>query len=196
MNNHDIIWGFEEQFAREVALGSVLSEPQPVWRTLIPGMFIIDQLKRLKRSRTFSARYLFVRGLAFNQLVRAAGVGSSVSDEIATELIRCAKKYGPVSKDPLKLQKELKALVILLSDHYHQLLKAEGNTWFQLTAATYPDQNTYDDFLAKQVAHEESIASAVVFPKIELLRLPVWSVSEKSQLAQRRAKYADMALNE
>lgn len=194
MNNHDIIWVFEEQFAREVALGSILSEPQPIWRTMIPGMFIFDFLKRLKRIRTVSARYLFACELAFNALARPAGLGSSL-DDIAGELRRVAQRYGPVSNDPQKLQTDLKALVELLSGHYRAMLKAKGHTWTQLIADTYPDLDAYQKVIARQTAQEENIAARVVFDKIERLRLPVWRASEKAQLEQRRAKYAEMAFD-
>lgn len=192
MHNHDIIYGFEQQFAREVALGSILTEPQPVWSTMIPGKFVFDFLKRLKRIRTFSARYLFVRDLAFSLIARQADIDEVVED-ITTELTRIAKRHGPVSQDPPRLQAHLKTLVGLLNDHYRLMLAAEGNTWFQLMAAAYPDAAVYQKFCAQQEACEQNIAATVVFPKIERLRLPVWTDSEKNQLAQRRVKYTEMA---
>jgi hypothetical protein len=46
MDKYDIIINAEQQFAREVALGVIYLRSPSVWHYVIPGMFIIDFLRR------------------------------------------------------------------------------------------------------------------------------------------------------
>ena len=44
MDKYDIILSAEEQFAREVTLGVIVTRPLTLWHSIIPGMFVIDFL--------------------------------------------------------------------------------------------------------------------------------------------------------
>ena len=61
MQQFELILKSETLFAREVALGVVVTRPLNSWYYLIPGMFIIDFLRRQKAIRQYSRDYLFPR---------------------------------------------------------------------------------------------------------------------------------------
>ena len=64
MENYNMILAAEEQFAREVTLGVIVSRPLTVWHYIIPGMFIIDFLRRGTAIRQYTKHFLFPRKLA------------------------------------------------------------------------------------------------------------------------------------
>ena len=64
MKNQNIILAAEEQFAREVILGIIVSRPVSIWKQFIPGMFIIDFLQRTGEIRRFTRYFMFPRKIA------------------------------------------------------------------------------------------------------------------------------------
>ena len=64
MEKYDLILSAEEQFAREVTLGAIVARPPSAWFYLIPGMFIIDYLRRGSAIRKYTRHFLFPRKLA------------------------------------------------------------------------------------------------------------------------------------
>ena len=61
MDKYHMILDGERQFAREVTLGVIVSRPQPVWRYILPGMFILDFLSRNRQIREYARVYVEVR---------------------------------------------------------------------------------------------------------------------------------------
>ena len=66
MDKFDILLNAEEQFAREVTLGVLYLRPLSVWHYLIPGMFIIDFLRRGSAIRKYTETFMFPRKLALS----------------------------------------------------------------------------------------------------------------------------------
>ncbi|HUT72765.1 MAG TPA: NF038143 family protein, partial [Desulfatiglandales bacterium] len=58
---YDMILSAEGSFARTVALGVVVRRPLTAWHYLIPGMFLIDFLRRSAEIRKYSEHFLFPR---------------------------------------------------------------------------------------------------------------------------------------
>ena len=59
MEKHNMILAAEEQLAREVILGRIVKRPMAVWSYLIPGMFIIDYLRRGSAIRLYTKHFMF-----------------------------------------------------------------------------------------------------------------------------------------
>ena len=66
MDKYHIILQAEQQFAREVTLGVIVTRPLTVWHTLIPGFFIIDFLRRGSAIRQYTRHFIFPRKLALD----------------------------------------------------------------------------------------------------------------------------------
>ena len=66
MEKYDLILAAEEQFAREVTLGVIVQRPLTVWQYLIPGMFIIDFLRRGSAIRQYTRHFMYPRKLAID----------------------------------------------------------------------------------------------------------------------------------
>ena len=66
MEKYDLILNAEAQFAREVTLGAIVARPPSAWSYLIPGMFIIDFLRRGSAIRKYTRHFMFPRKLALD----------------------------------------------------------------------------------------------------------------------------------
>ena len=69
MDKCDIIMNAEEQFAREVTLGVIVTRPLTAWHTIIPGFFIVDFLRRGSAIRQYTKHFMFPRKLALDAAV-------------------------------------------------------------------------------------------------------------------------------
>ena len=69
MDKYDIIMNAEQQFAREVTLGVIVTRPLTAWHTIIPGFFIIDYLRRGSAIRQYTEHFMFPRKLALDVAV-------------------------------------------------------------------------------------------------------------------------------
>ncbi len=66
MDKYDIIVNAEQQFAREVTLGVIVTRPLTAWHYIIPGFFIIDFLRRGSAIRQYTKHFMFPRKLAID----------------------------------------------------------------------------------------------------------------------------------
>ena len=60
MEKYNMILAAEEQFAREVTLGVIVTRPLTVWHYIIPGMFIIDFLRRGSAIRRYNKHFIYL----------------------------------------------------------------------------------------------------------------------------------------
>ena len=79
MEKYQMILAAEEQFAREVTLGVIVTQPLTAWYYIIPGMFIIDFLRRGSAIRRYTKHFIYPRKLA----LEAARVSCESEDESA-----------------------------------------------------------------------------------------------------------------
>ena len=79
MEKYNLIVSAEEQFAREVTLGAIVARPPSAWSYLIPGMFIIDFLRRGSAIRKYTQHFMFPRKLAVDA-ARAVSQGEDEAD--------------------------------------------------------------------------------------------------------------------
>ena len=66
MEKYKMILMTEEKMAREVTLGVIVTRPLTVWHHIIPGMFIIDFLRRGSALRRYTNHFMFPRKLAID----------------------------------------------------------------------------------------------------------------------------------
>ncbi len=146
MEKHNMILAAEEQFAREVTLGRIVNRSIAVWSYLIPGMFIIDYLRRGSAIRLYTKHFMFPRKLALNMARSMSGVEEKkietlqISKDISTGL-QSLKLNSP------NMQKAMEKMVHLLADHYLKLIKSEGNDYCQLIWNTYQNRRGFQSHL-------------------------------------------------
>ncbi len=89
MDKSDIIMNAEEQFAREVTLGVIVTRPLTAWHYIIPGMFVIDFLRRGSAIRQYTKHFMFPRKLAMD-----AAAAVAVTREKDKEALNCRIREG------------------------------------------------------------------------------------------------------
>lgn len=146
MQQFELILTSEALFAREVALGVVVAQPLKSWCYLIPGMFIIDFLRRQKVIRQFSREYLFPRRHAlYCAKALMDGMGrEQIEARNADHVAQWPKDHHGEAKASRSLQLQV---IELLIPHYQKLLAAEGGTYLQLLASAYPQRQELKRFL-------------------------------------------------
>jgi hypothetical protein len=187
MEKYNLILSAEEQFAREVTLGAIVARPPSAWFYLIPGMFIIDYLRRGSAIRKYTQHFMFPRNLA----VDAARAIIQGEDE-ASVRSRVEKDTG-VWLSALSLYSEelLKAhldLLDVLIEHYSALLKAEGDSYYLLVGAAYPNRENYQSFLEEITAAENAVDRQVIEQLGGNEKIKDKILIEQQQIAKRRDK--------
>ena len=161
MDKCDIIENAEQQFAREVSLGVIYLRPRSVWHYMIPGMFLLDFLRRGSTTRKYTETFMFPRKLAL-QTARNLPVGhakASVATSLETEIRNWLTTLKLDSQDLVKAQKET---VDLLIDHYVRLLQAEGESYYDLIQNAYSTRETFEAHLHQLTAAENEVDQAIL----------------------------------
>lgn len=182
MNKYDIITGAEQQFAREVCLGVIYLRPPSAWHYLIPGMFIIDFLRRSSTIRKYTETFMFPRKIALEGARSISGgetraaIDSHLEGEINSWLIT----HRLDSQDLLQTQKDT---VDLLMDHYLKLLQAEGESYYDLIEHAYSSRENLEAHFQQIAAAENKVDQAIL---AKVGDNPV--VKEKLQLEARQVE--------
>jgi hypothetical protein len=161
MDKFEIILNAEQQFAREVTIGVLYLRPLSVWHYLIPGMFIIDFLRRGSAIRRYGETFMFPRRLAL-QVARDLSGGKSrtaVDAQLETGIKGWLAALQLDSSDLLKAQKQT---VELLIDHYVKLLQAEGGSYYDLIQNAYLSRETFEAHLREMTAAENAVDLAIL----------------------------------
>ena len=182
MDKYDIILSDEKQFAREVTLGVIVQQPLTAWYYLMPGMFIIDFLRRTTAISRYTKHFMFPRQLAINAaqgLLKGydkAAVNSRITSEIENWL-NSLHLYSPL------LAEVQKHAVDLLTTHYCKLLNAEGDSIYELIENAYTSREAYETHLRKLTSAEADI-DRVIIEKMENNE----KLKEKLQLEARQVE--------
>ena len=161
MNKYDIIVNAEQQFAREVTLGVIVTRPLTVWHTIIPGFFIIDFLRRGSAIRQYTKYFMFPRKIALDAaLAKMQGEnkdaeGIDLADSIGIWL-ESLKLYSP---DLVKAHVEL---IEILTAHYLKLLNADGDTFNLLVEHTYQNTENFKQFIEVITPAENEVDRLVI----------------------------------
>jgi len=161
VEKYQIILNAEEQFAREVTLGVLYLRPLSVWHYLIPGMFIIDFLRRGSAIRKYGETFMFPRKLAL-QAARDLSAGktrTAIDPQLETEIKNWLAELKLDSPDLVKAQKDT---VDLLIDHYVKLVQAEGDSYDDLIQNAYSARETFETHLSDITAAENEVDRAIL----------------------------------
>ena len=175
----------EEAFAGRVALGVMVTRPVNVWLQMIPGMFILDFLKRSIETRKTIRYFMPPRYLAMEgALTLARGDHPDKSPDPLEEKTRALLESMHLYSGPA--HKTMIDLLHLLSNHYVKLLKAPGDNYNELVRAVYGNRQGYKDFLTHLTSGEEVFDQALSQDRgdAEGLR-PVMDERRKSAEKQR-----------
>jgi hypothetical protein len=161
MDRYDIITHAEEQFAREVCLGVVYLRPLSVWHYLIPGMFIIDFLRRGSIIRKYTETFMFPRKLALEgaRSLSAGETRAVIDSHLEGEIKNWLTAHRLDHQDLVKAQKET---VDLLMDHYLKLLQAEGESYYDLIEHAYSSRENFEAHLQQIAAAENNVDQAIL----------------------------------
>jgi hypothetical protein len=182
MDRYDIITHSEEQFAREVGLGVIYLRPLSVWHYLIPGMFIIDFLRRGSIIRKYTETFMFPRKLALEgaRSLSAGETRAAIDSHLEGEIKNWLTAHRLDHQDLVKAQKET---VDLLMDHYLKLLQAEGESYYDLIEHAYSSRENFEVHLQQIAAAENNVDRAIL---AKVGDNPV--VKEKLQLEAQQAE--------
>jgi hypothetical protein len=157
---YSIILHAEESFARAVALGVHVKRPMTAWHFLLPGMFILDFLRRSSEAKRYSALFLFPRKLALDgalDIMNGEDIKIILSriEEKIRQWLTSLKLY---SERLLRGQTEEMDLLI---DHYSKLLHAEGDSYPALVKNAYKTREQYEAYLHQLAAAEQEVDQAI-----------------------------------
>ena len=187
MDRYDIITHAEEQFAREVALGVLYLRPLSVWHYLIPGMFIIDFLRRSSIIRKYTETFMVPRKIAL-QAARDFSAGqsrSAVDSYLEAELKNWLTSLHLNSHDLVRAQT---GTINLLIDHYAGLLKAEGDSYYDLIQNAYPSRESFEDYLHRITTAENAVDEAILAVAGDRPKIKEKLALEARQVQSRRQK--------
>ena len=161
MDKFDIILNAEQQFAREVTIGVLYLRPLSAWHYLIPGMFIIDFLRRGSAIRKYTETFMFPRKLALQAArdLSAGNTRAAIDPHLETEIKSWLAALQLDSHDLVRAQKET---VDLLIDHYVKLLQAEGESYYDLIQNAYSSRETFEAHLREITAAENEVDRAIL----------------------------------
>ena len=136
----DLILEEERRFAHLVSQRVIDKPKLAVWMILIPVFFVFYfwQLKRYADGRrNFAEKFLITRKRAIEEAHRSISTGNGPDSE----------KLVQASDVPPQTRPVYRRWVILLIDHYRELIRAHGSTYPALVRSTYKNRTNYLLFL-------------------------------------------------
>ena len=187
MENYKLILKAEEAMAREVTLGVIVTRPLTVWHYIIPGMFIIDFLRRGSALRKYTEHFMFPRKLAIES-AQALARGEDEAEVFSHIENRTATWLNVLNlHTPGLLQAQL-AVIKLLVDHYARLLKEDGYSFYALIKKAYEKRANFEGFIEELTAAEAELDRELIAKLGENEKLTAKISAEQEQLKQRRTK--------
>ncbi len=187
MDKYDIIVNAEQQFAREVTLGVIVTRPLTAWHYIIPGFFIIDFLRRSSAIRQYTKHFMFPRKLAIDAAVaelqgeNQEPTGRNLADKIRIWL-ESLNLYSP---DLVNAHVDL---IGILAAHYLKLLNADGDTMYLLIAGAYRDAENFKEFIETITPAENEVDRQVIEQLGGNEKIKEKIIAEQQQIAKRRQK--------
>ena len=186
-SKYDLILAAEEAFARQVALGVIVTTPLSAFHYLIPFMFVFDFLRRNATIRHYTRHFMVPRRLAFaaaSDIFNGQSQTTRVS-EIEPEIRTWLNGLKLFSSTVHEKQMEV---IHLLVEHYLKLLQADGDSFKALIRNSYDNRQNYEAYLRRLTAAEEELDRAIIEElgedeklrgKMEVERRQVERLSEK-----------------
>jgi hypothetical protein len=187
MEKYDIIVEAEQQFAREVTLGVIVTRPLTVWHYLIPGFFIIDFLRRGSAIRQYTKHFMFPRKLALD--AAAAEMQGQDKESMRSDLedntgiwLESLKLFSP------DLVKAHVVLIDILAGHYLKLLSADGDTFDLLIEDAYQSSDSFKQFIQTVTSAENEVDRLLIDQLGGDEKVKEKIEAEQEQIAKRREK--------
>jgi hypothetical protein len=190
MEKHKMILMAEEKLAREVALGVIVTRPLTVWHYIIPGMFIIDFLRRGSALRKYTEHFLFPRKLAVDAAL-ALAQGEDETDVFTRVESDTRTWLNSIELYTDGLLQTQASVIKLLSGHYSELLKEDGYSVYALIKAAYQDRKDLLRFYNELTAAEAEVDRELIAKTGESDKLKAKIKAEQNQLKDRRAKIVE-----
>ena len=187
MEKYNLILSAEEQFAREVTLGAIVARPPSAWFYFIPGMFIIDYLRRGSAIRKFAKHFMFPRKLAVDA-ARAIIQGEDEASVRSTVEKDTGAWLSGLSLYSEELLKAHLALLDVLIEHYSALLNAEGDSYYLLVGAAYQNRENLQSCLDNITSAENEVDRRVIEHLGGNEKIQAKILIEQQQIAKRRDK--------
>ena len=189
-SKYDKILSGEESFAREVALGVHITKSLTVWHYLIPGMFIIDFLKRGSGIKKYSHHFMFPRKLALD-VAQAITRGEEKTQRLLEAEGGIKTWLNSLNLYSEGLRRSQMAVVDIFINHYEKLLKANGDSYYSLIENAYTSRANYEAFLARLTTAENEVDQAIIETLGETENLLARLEAEKVQVEKQRKKHTD-----
>jgi hypothetical protein len=187
MEKYKMILMTEEQMAREVTLGVIVTRPLTVWHYIIPGMFIIDFLRRGSALRKYTEHFMFPRKRAIDA---AQALAQGQDEDAVSSRLENETRLWLNSLDlytPGLLDAQL-AVIKLLVDHYARLLNADGVSIYALIKAAYESRDRFQEHIDELTAAEADVDRELIAKLGETDKLKAKISAEQKQLEERRSK--------
>jgi len=187
MNNYDMIIAAEEQFSREVTFGVLYQRQLSVWHYIIPGMFIIDFLRRSTAIRRYTETFMFPRKLALQAAhdLMSGYENTSIDMNIDTEIKTWLNSHDLFSPE---LSRAQKTAVEVLCEHYSKLLSVDGGSYDDLIEAAYTSRHDFQEHINQISAAEKEVDRAILTLLGDNQKLIEKMQLEAQQVAERRTR--------
>ncbi len=174
-----LILDSERALARRIALAVVVSRPVVTWLQLIPGMFLVDFLRRSREIRRVAATCLPLRQAA---LEAAAGEETRITDGTWLD------DAGFASEEVRRAASEV---VVELMAHYRRLLAADGERYEDLVREAYGTRAEYRRYLETLAEREKALRRAMAMQNAGDPRVAERLEAEQEQAEVQRRKELD-----
>jgi hypothetical protein len=190
MDKYDIIMNAEEQFAREVTLGVIVTRPLTAWHTIIPGFFIVDFLRRGSAIRQYTKHFMFPRKLAMDAAVTVTRKKDkeTLNSRIREDISRWLESLNLYSLDLVQAHVEL---IERLEAHYLKLLNSDGDTSNLLIEHAYQHRDNFKQFIKTITSVENEVDRQVIEQLGVKDNVKEKILAEQQQIAKRRQKILD-----
>ena len=180
----------EEQFAREVTLGVIVTRPLTAWHTIIPGFFIVDFLRRGSAIRQYTKHFMFPRKLALDAAVAVTleEDKETWNSRIREDISRWLESLNLYSLDLVQAYVEL---IEPLEAHYLKLLNSDGDTINLLIEHAYQHRDSFKQFIKSITSAENEVDCQVIEQLGSEGKVKEKILADQQQIVKRRQKILD-----
>jgi hypothetical protein len=152
---------------------------------MIPGMFIIDFLRRGSAIRQYTKHFMYPRKLAIDA-AQAISQGEDKTryishlEEDISEWLKSLKLYSA------DLVQAHLVLIEILADHYQKLLNAQGDTFYLLIENAYKNRGNFKVFIDQITAAEKEVDEKVIEKLGGNEKVKEKMLAEQQQIEKRR----------
>lgn len=194
VEKHEMILDAEEAFARQVALGVIVTAPQSVWHYIIPFMFIFDFLRRGTTIQRFTQHFMFPRKLAIHAAQDILN-GEERTERLFAIGPEIERWLNPLNLYTRAIHEKQIEVIGLLAEHYLRLLEADGDTYIALIKNGYGNRQKYEAYLIQLATAEEGLDRAIIENMGQNDKLREKLSAEREQVKRLSEKRVDLVFS-